>query len=150
MACVSKDTREGNILTYSYSPKIYCYTQPNTLLNKLSYNNTNYAQNIIFIYSGGMWFEYLSKQAALNRKFTYISLPFTENYVTLMDEDPLPSHSHPFKKFITGTILHRLLRNSNLQNSKGTVLIFICGFNELCLHDHGPDKFDGTILCLNA
>jgi hypothetical protein len=45
-----------------------------------------------------MWFEYLSKPAALNRKFAYISLPFTENYINLMEGEPLPSHSHPFKK----------------------------------------------------
>jgi hypothetical protein len=92
-----------------------------------------------------MWFEYLSKPAALNRKFTYISLPFTENYINLMEEEALPSHSHPFKKCITGTILHRLLQNSN-----GSALIFIWRFNGLCLQDDGRDNFDRTILCLNA
>jgi hypothetical protein len=49
-----------------------------------------------------MWFEYLSKPAALNRKFTYISLPFTENYINLMEEEPLPSHSQPFKNVSLG------------------------------------------------
>jgi hypothetical protein len=97
-----------------------------------------------------MWFEYLSKPTAMNRKFTYICTPFMENYVTVMDEDPLPSHSHPFKKFITETILRRLLWNSNLQNSRGRALIFICGFKGLRLRDHGPDNFDSTILCLKT
>ena len=99
MACVSKDTDGAKTMTYSCSPKIYCcYTLPDILLNKQSYNNINYAQNRVFIYSESMCFEYLSKQAALNRKFTYISLHLTENYVMLTDVYPLPSNSHPFKQ----------------------------------------------------